>query len=239
MLPKIIFIDEEDSDFIKNIEDYFDEISSIEIKKDKLLSEINSENTCFVSTMSDVNMFTSDSDTTYSAMFPESMENLKKQTLMFSQMLMKNKILPEIIDKTFYLPVGSSLLIPIYNSTNYIIGSPDLSFKKSDINSEQNYYYVMKAILKCIKMYNLNFKNKIKTIVIPNIISSEFDIKKSVKELFNAYFDIFIGLDKDKPIFSSSNIYFFRAPLMKSYSLFKSKKIKNNSKIEKKIDNLN
>lgn len=226
MLPEIIFIGNKESKFINYIRELFNKIKKIKIVDNENIIKFSDDNNiCFVSTLNNLGSFDSESDITYQAMFNNIIPKIKKKMIDVNMYLYKNRIQPEIINNTSYIPVGTSIIIPVNNNNCFIAGSPTKSYQNNVLNLPINYYYFLKAVLKSVNNHNMAFSsNKIEKIVIPEITQN----KEDIMNMFNAYFDIAMGLDVDRTPFSTSTVYYFKAPLTMNYSIYIPKKRKNN-----------
>lgn len=216
--PTIIFVINKDSPCKKYIKHYFKNVSDSKIYYGSILDFSSEENTCYVSELSALGNMDSTIDMYYTAEIPEINNLVKKRLFDICKFMINNKKLPEIIANNYYIPLGSSFIIPLSKGNNCFIGAPIQSYRPNIINNSKNFYYFFKAILKLIKNFN-NFGGKIEQIIIPEFMETNDD----VKYMFNAYFDIFTNLDSDIPLFMNSTTYYFIAPLEKNYSILKRK----------------
>lgn len=230
MIPEIVFVGEEDSEFIKHTKNYFDKINKISFFTKNLIKMSNEKNVCYVTNLSGLGMMNSDSDMTLSVLFVELKMNIRKKLININTDVYKMRAPTEIINNNPYVPVGTAFIVPISSDNNsYAVCAPTQTYRNNVINTSKNFYYFFKAVLKLVRNYNLMFHSKkIDKIVVPNITQNEED----VKNMFSAYFDIVMGLDTDKTSFNTPTIYYFRAPTIMNYSQLNKKNKTNNKKIQ-------
>jgi len=238
MISKILFI-HTDSKFIKWIKYYFKGIDGIHAKKIRVenYKPEGGERVAYMSPMNNMGMMDSGIDMAYTyVMFKHINTTIKKRVIEQAGFLRSKgyKLPPEMLHGVPYLSVGSAILVPIEETSHYLLGAPTLSYNATYSDSSKNAYYAFKAAFKLTNYYlNMFGENKINTLVVPALCcgSSGIDPKESAREIFSAYFDCVMGFDTDKPMYISPSLYVFKTNDYITYE----KLLKMNSKFAKEL----
>ena len=225
MVFKILFIDL-DSKFTKWIKYYFKNVPGIECKTCKVqdYKPSDSERVAYVSPLNNSGAMDTGIDQDYNIfMFRNIRFTVRKKIMDLSAYLKKNNVQlpPEMQFRLPYLPVGSSIILPIEGTMHCLVGAPTLSYCSVYNDTPKNAYYAFKAILKVVFNYISFFgDNKIDTVVIPSLCcgSSKVDPKESAHQIFNAYFECLMGEDTDLPIYNKAMCYIYKSPEYLTYN---------------------
>ena len=217
MMPKILFLDL-DGEFNKWISIYFKGIEGIECKTMRVenYKPTPSERVAYMSPLNNTGMMNSGIDLAYNLLLFKHINATVKKNILESSMYLKNKNIdlpPEMLTSSPYLPVGSSMLIPVEGTLHYLIGAPTLSYNSAYNDTPKNAYYAFKATFKLLYNYmRYAGKNKVNTLIIPALCcgSSNVNPKESAHEIFSAYFDCVMGMDHDIPFYSTPSMYLFK-----------------------------
>ena len=217
MISKILFLDL-DGEFNKWINIYFKGINGVECDTMRVenYKPAPSERVAYMSPLNDMGFMTSGIDLTYNVLLFKHINVTVKKNILESSFYLKNKNIslpPEMLSSSPYLPVGSSMLIPVEGTLHYLIGAPTLSYNNMYNNTPKNAYYAFKAVFKLLCNYiQYSGKNKVHTLIVPALCcgSSNVDPKESAHEIFTAYFDCVMGMDNDVPFYSTPSMYLFK-----------------------------
>jgi len=226
MTLKITFLGDKNSQYTKSLKSYFDKVKNVKISTKSIVSYSDTKNKCFVSNMSSMGMLNSDADISYQALFPNIQMLLKRKLIDVNMFLFKNKVKPEMINNTPYLPVGSSIMVPLNSDNCFMIFSPTISYRNDVMNVDKYFYYFTRSIIRIVQNYNMSFNsNKVEELIFPQLTESA----ECAKHIFDAYFDVKFGLDNLQNTITTSTLFFNKAPLVNNYSFLP----KNKKKIQK------